>query len=309
MSKPESINQYPAFLNVKQVSEYLQLNEKKVYSLANEGHIPATKATGKWMFPRELIDRWMLDSSHSGLLKDRLVISGSDDPLLFRVINNLSHNIDQHALITYSPNNTSIGLKHLQAQRIDICAIHWGQQAESDTRHPALLQQYSQSKQWILIRAFQREQGLMINPEILSQFEQYRKQPGFFLSSKFRWTKRSKESGSQRFLYELLSQQHLFIEALNIENEAKSEREAAAMIAMNQVDIATGTRASANEFGLGFISINWESVDLALPRNIWFRRLFQVFMDELKSTTTQQVAATLEGYDLANSGELVWGDD
>ena len=30
------------------------------------------------MFPRELIDRWMLDSAHGGLLTDRLVIAGSD---------------------------------------------------------------------------------------------------------------------------------------------------------------------------------------------------------------------------------------
>ena len=86
------------FLNVKQVSEYLQLNEKKVYSLANEGHIPATKVTGKWMFPRELIDRWMLDTSHSGLLNDRLIIAGSDDPLLYRVINNFSADMGSRAL-------------------------------------------------------------------------------------------------------------------------------------------------------------------------------------------------------------------
>ena len=68
------------FMSVRQVAEYLHLNEKKIYALVNEGAIPATKVTGKWMFPRELIDRWMLDSAHGGLLTDRLVIAGSDDP-------------------------------------------------------------------------------------------------------------------------------------------------------------------------------------------------------------------------------------
>ena len=36
-----------AFLNVRQLSEYLHLNEKKVYAMAAEGEIPATKLTGK----------------------------------------------------------------------------------------------------------------------------------------------------------------------------------------------------------------------------------------------------------------------
>ena len=44
------------FMTVQQIEEYLQLNEKK-YALATEEKIPATKVTGKWMFPRELIDR------------------------------------------------------------------------------------------------------------------------------------------------------------------------------------------------------------------------------------------------------------
>ncbi|MCZ6575092.1 MAG: helix-turn-helix domain-containing protein, partial [Gammaproteobacteria bacterium] len=47
------------FLSVKQVAEYLHLNEKKVYTLVGEGKIPATKVTGKWLFPRHLIDQWM----------------------------------------------------------------------------------------------------------------------------------------------------------------------------------------------------------------------------------------------------------
>ena len=54
----------PRYMSVKQVADYLSLNEKKIYALASEGRIPATKVTGKWMFPRELVDRWMLETSH-----------------------------------------------------------------------------------------------------------------------------------------------------------------------------------------------------------------------------------------------------
>ncbi|MBT8088036.1 MAG: helix-turn-helix domain-containing protein, partial [Gammaproteobacteria bacterium] len=58
----------PRFMTVKQVAAYLQVNEKKVYGLVQEGKIPATKLTGKWLFPRDLVDQWLLESSHGGLL-------------------------------------------------------------------------------------------------------------------------------------------------------------------------------------------------------------------------------------------------
>ncbi|MFW2438378.1 MAG: substrate-binding domain-containing protein [Arenicellales bacterium] len=305
MSNPQTIDSNIPFLSVKQVAEYLQLNEKKVYALANEGHIPATKVTGKWMFPRELIDRWMLDSSHSGLLKDRLIIAGSDDPLLYRVVNNFAAQMGSRALISYSPTGTGIGLKLLQSQRIDVCGMHWGPQAESSMRHPALLQQHAQYKHWVLIRAFQREQGLIVSPPLLK----YSESPDAFFENQFRWAMRQKGSGAQRFLLEILSHYHKTTDLLNNEMEANSEREAAAAIAMDMADIAPGTRSVATEFGLGFISLGWESFDLALPRNIWFRHLFQEFINELKSLPSQQMAEALTGYDLGSCGELVWGDD
>ncbi len=156
-----------AFLSVRQVASYLQLNEKKVYALVNEGKIPATKVTGKWMFPRELIDRWMMDSAHGGLLTDRLVIAGSDDPLLYRVVSAFARDINAMAQVSYTPTGTRLGLELLQASRVDVSSLHWGPSDESRTRHPALLRQHPQHSNWVLIRAFTREQGLMVRPDLV----------------------------------------------------------------------------------------------------------------------------------------------
>ena len=45
------------FMTVRQIAKYLQLKEKNICAVGTEEKIPATKVTGKWMFPRELIDR------------------------------------------------------------------------------------------------------------------------------------------------------------------------------------------------------------------------------------------------------------
>jgi excisionase family DNA binding protein len=295
----------PVFMNVKQVAEYLHLNEKKIYSLVNEERIPATKITGKWLFPRELVDRWMLESAHGGLMSNRLVIAGSDDPLLYRLIMSFAQETGTHALISYSPTGTRLGLDLLQANRVDACGIHWGPNQESHTRHPALLRQYPQFKQWILIRLFRREQGLILSRELGKQ----QLDTKALLQGAYRWAMRQTGAGAQRFLMEVLSQHNTNIDQLNRVYTALSEREAAACIAMNQADIAPGARAVARECGLDFIPFGWESFDLALCRNIWFRRLFQDLLNRLQSADCLAMSERLGGYDLGEAGELVWGDE
>jgi excisionase family DNA binding protein len=298
-------NQVDVFMSVKQVSGYLHLNEKKIYTLVNKGQIPATKITGKWMFPKELIDKWMLDSTHNGLLHDRLIIAGSDDPLLHRIVNEFTESLGSRAVITYTATGTRNGLDLLNANRGDACCIHWGPENESITRHPSLLQQYSQNHNWVLIRAFKREQGLIYSSKLLPSTPEI---PEIF-DKKYRWAIRQAGSGSQRFLMEVLSQYHLNTDLLNVTSSALSEREAAASVNLNKSDIAIGTRSIASEFGLDFISLGWEVFDFAIPRNIWFRHLFLNLMSRIQSDAGQRVAEELGGYQFINSGKLIWGDD
>ncbi|MFT5218830.1 MAG: putative molybdopterin biosynthesis protein [Planctomycetota bacterium] len=292
------------FMNVKQVSNYLHLNEKKIYSLVGKGEIPATKITGKWMFPRELVDKWVLDSTHNGLLRDRLIIAGSDDPFLQRVINELSESLGSKALITYSTTTTRNGLDLLNANKIDICCLNWGPDTESATRHPALLQQYSGSGNWILIRALRREQGLMLSPTLdptpalTELFDQ-----------QYRWNIAQPGSGSQRGLMEILSKQGLNIDQLNSSASSLSLREAAASINLGLCDVAPGTRALANEFHLQFLSLGWEHLDLAMGRDIWFRHLFHGLVEGIDSANGHEICRQLGGYQLEKCGKLVWGND
>ena len=54
-------------MSTKEVAAYLNLNEKKVYALIKQGKVPCTKTTGKWVFPKMLIDRWIEED----VLRDR----------------------------------------------------------------------------------------------------------------------------------------------------------------------------------------------------------------------------------------------
>ena len=292
----------PRYMNVREVARYLQVNEKKVYALVNEGRIPATRLTGKWLFPRDLVDQWMLESSHGGLLTDRMVIAGSDDPLLYRALMLSTAELRGQALVSYAATGTQLGLALLAGRRADVCALHWGPDVESSQRHPALLRPYPQHKDWILVRLFRREQGLIMRPGLWAArggLEQ-------LFAPEVRWAERQEGAGSQRFLQEILALQRIDPADRRTTARAWSERDAAATVAMGQADVAPGIRAAASEFGLEFHPFGWEAFDLALSRGIFFRTLFRKVLEQLRSAECQRLSQLLGGYDLAGLGSLVW---
>ena len=296
----------PRFMTAKQVAAYLQVNEKKVYGLVQEGKIPATKLTGKWLFPRDLVDQWLLESSHGGLLTDRIVIAGSDDPLLFRAISQVATSLQSQALVSYTATGSQLGLAMLASRRADACAIHWGPAAESYQRHPALLRQFAQSGEWALVRLYRREQGLLVSPDMWAAPMVVED----FFTPQVRWVERQEGAGSQRFLQELIARHDLDPANRRITARASTEREAASLIAMGQAEVAPGVRAAATEFGLEFLPIGWEAFDFALHRGIFFRSLFQHLLEYFRGSDCRQQARMLGGYDLAELGKLVWtGDD
>ena len=81
------------FMDTQQVAEYLGVHEKQVYTLIHDRGLPATKITGKWLFPGHLVDRW-LESNVINMPETQpflkaagslLLIAGSDDPLLVKL--------------------------------------------------------------------------------------------------------------------------------------------------------------------------------------------------------------------------------
>ncbi len=46
-------------LTIREVADYLKVNEKTVYSLAQKRRIPAFKVGGQWRFRRGDLDAWI----------------------------------------------------------------------------------------------------------------------------------------------------------------------------------------------------------------------------------------------------------
>lgn len=302
--KPAATAASPSpYMSVTEAAEYLRVNTKKVYALVSEGKIPATKVTGKWLFPRKLVDQWLMESSHGGLLTDRLVITGSDDPLMRRAVMGLVKDLQGHAVIGYTIAGTQLGLGMLARNRVDVCSVRWGPARESQHRHAALLQQHPPHKSWVLVRAFARERGLMLGPgmddvaDVSLLF-----QPGV------RWSMPADNTNADRHFQELCLQHDFDPGKLRVVQVVDSAREAASTLARRQADVAPGARSIAAEFGLDFVSLDWEAYDFALDRGVYFRTLFQRFMETLKGKDCRDFSQSLGGYDFQQCGQIIWSD-
>ena len=50
-------------LTIKQVADYLKVNERTIYKLASDEKIPAFKVGGSWRFQRKAIEEWIEQQS------------------------------------------------------------------------------------------------------------------------------------------------------------------------------------------------------------------------------------------------------
>lgn len=291
------------FLSVREVAQYLKINTKKVYALVSEGKIPATKVTGKWLFPRKLVDHWIMESSHGGLLTDRLVITGIEDALIQRAITNLVNELQGRALVSYTYTGIELGLSLLARNRADVAGVRWGPNEGSERRHPALIQNYPPHKSWVLVRLFEREHGLIISPEIGLPIDLKD-----IFQSDMRWVMNAHDQQTPNPLSILSHEQGIDPAQIHITHRTISQQEAVSLLARGEADVTMGTRGYATLFGLEFINFGWEAYDFALNRGIYFRNLFQKLMEEIQSPECQRMAKTLGGYGFRDCGKIIWSD-
>ena len=73
------------YLTTVEVCDYLRLKERTIYELVARRAIPCSRATGKLLFPRRLIDRWVelhVEMQDGRLAAPPPIVAGSSDPLL-----------------------------------------------------------------------------------------------------------------------------------------------------------------------------------------------------------------------------------
>src|SRR6266567_4675270 len=109
-------------LTTDEAAAYLRLSERKLYDLVAHGVVPCTKATGKWLFPKAALDRWLA----AGLFMPAAlapapappIVGGSHDPLLEWTLR------ESGSGLASLPEGSESGLARLARGEVTAAAIH-----------------------------------------------------------------------------------------------------------------------------------------------------------------------------------------
>ena len=119
-------------MNTKEVAQYLGIHEKQVYMLIKEKKVPATRITGKWVFPKKMIDEWIASSARKALgeartkgkrIEGALLAAGSNDPILDILQTHIRKMHPEFYIFSANTGSTE-GLKALDKGYTDIAWSH-----------------------------------------------------------------------------------------------------------------------------------------------------------------------------------------
>jgi excisionase family DNA binding protein len=288
-------------LTTAEAADYLRLKERKLYELVAEGAIPCTKVTGKWLFPRGDLDRWLLAGMARPLgvvpADPPPIVGGSHDPLLQWAL------AESRAGLAILPEGTEAGYRRFLRGEVIAAAIHFHSiEAPEADANVATVDGEPGLYDAVLIGFVRREQGLVVasgNPlgfTSLADAVQHRA----------RFAVRPKGAGAQQLLDALLKQRNIGAEALQVAVTAPTGPDIAQAIRAGHADCGLATRAVATAAGLDFVALVNERFDLLMRQRDSYRRPLRVFLELLRQPAFKVRAGELGGLDASEAGEVRW---
>jgi excisionase family DNA binding protein len=282
-----------------EAAEYLRLKERKLYELVAEGAIPCTKITGRWLFPKAELDRWLATSLQRphGMPQHEAspIIGGSHDPLLEWALRESGSGLASLA------EGSEAGITRFAAGETLAAAIHL--HALDDPAADAnlnMMQARSDLPDGVLIGFCRREQGFLLapgNPLKIATIADV-------LAKKARVAQRPKGAGAQLLLLALLRQAKIAIDALGAGPMCPTGPDIAQAIRAARADAGIATRSVASAAGLDFVPIVWEPFDLLMRQRDYFRPPLQALMSFLRSDAFRTRATEHGGYDVSGAGAV-----
>ncbi len=296
-------------LSTREVSKFLNVNEKMVYTLVSEKGLPATKITGKWLFPQHLVEQWVeantinfpkRDAS-AAPYKGLLVIAGSNDLLLDRAIT-LFNTMHSEHLAVFGNLGSMGGLRALRRDLCHLAASHLLQEDESEYNFAFASEELGNLP--AVVNFCRREQGIIVrkgNPKKISGVADLGK-PGL------RIVNRPLGTGTRLLLDRELNKAGVKGEKIEgYTHEVQRHLDVGLEVLSNRADAGPGIRPVAALLNLGFIPLRWERFDLMASKERFFDEGVQRFLGLLHEPKFHRVVKDgLEGYDLSLSGKMVF---
>lgn len=297
-------------MNTREVAAYLGINEKQVYVLTKAKKIPGSRVTGKWVFPKKLIDEWIEQSARGSLkqakersrsMEGALLASGSNDPVLDFLLTEMRHSHPEFYFFCANTGSTE-GLKALGSGYTDIAWTHLFDQ-ETGTYNAPFIPKYLPDTKSVLVHLFRREIGIIAaprNPLKIAGIEDLARK-------KARFANRQKGSGTRVLLDHLLGKSGIAPDKINgYDQEVYTHVEVGLSVLSGRADAGLATVAVSRLMGLHFIPLTRENFEMVVDQSTYFKKGIQSLIDVLKSPGFRERFERLGGYGFEDSGKIMY---
>jgi excisionase family DNA binding protein len=295
-------------LTTKEVAQFLDVNEKMVYALVADKGLPASKITGKWLFPTHLVQQWVethtINYPENGNLlppyHGLLILAGSNDLLLERAINLFNGQNGEHVAV-FGNLGSMGGLRALRQGRCHVAACHLLQDNEKEYNFDYATREFD--KMPVVVNFCRREQGLLLapgNPKGIGGVKD-------LVHKGVRIVNRSLSTGTRLLLDRELKKAGLKAEKiLGYEREMSRHLDVGLEILAGRADAGPAIRPVASLLGLDFLPIRWERFDFLISKERFFDQGVQTFLALLHEGAFRKMADSYEGYEVSDSGRMVF---
>lgn len=294
-------------LTTRSVAALLNINEKKVYTLVSKKGLPATKVTGKWLFPKHLVEQWIEtntinypETAPIYEYKEVLLIGGSNDPLLEKAI--AAHNlVSRQPVVLFANLGSMGGLKLLRQGRCHMAASHLLQ--DDDAEYNFDFAKDVLGAMPAVVNFCRREQGLLLsknNPQKINHIADLGRDG-------IRIVNRPLGTGTRLLLDKLLTQNGLSAsQVAGYATEVHSHLQVGLSVLTGKADAGPAIRAVADMLDLDFLPLRWERFDLILAKDRFFQPDVQHFFGLLHEPQFKETARAMSGYDISTTGQMVF---
>lgn len=284
-------------MTTKEIAEYLRIKERKVYDLVREKRIPCARVTGKWLFPKALIDLWVLQGSEgpvSGAPAPPPIVAGSHDPLLEWSLRSAGTGL---AIL---PGGSLDGLARLARREAMVCALHVPDEASGEYNVP-LVKSALGGRGVVVIEWARRQQGLIVaqgNPHRITKV-------GDLTGKGITFVPRQEGAGSQILFVQLLAAAGIGSGDVTFTPDpARSETDVGIAVREGRAQVGLAVAEVARQFELDFVPLSDERFDLVMARRDYFEEPIQTLLNFARSTPFRRHVRGLDGYDVSGLGTV-----
>jgi excisionase family DNA binding protein len=298
-------------LSTKEVAQLLDVNEKMVYTLVSEKGLPATKVTGKWLFPRHLVEQWIevhtVNYPENGTrlppYNGLLIIAGSNDMLLDKTIN-LFNTANSARLAVFGNLGSMGGLRALRQNLCHMASSHLLQENQDEYNFDFAVKELDRMP--AVVNFCRREQGLLVasgNPKNIKRVADLGR-------TDIRIANRPLGTGTRLLLDYEIKRAGLSGDKIDgYTREFSRHLDVGLEILAGRADAAVAIRSVAGVLDLDFLPLRWERYDLMIAKDRFFDEGIQRFLSLLHEKPFYELAGSLLGYDLGLSGKMIFPQD